>query len=52
MFSVSSQIEFWEQILFFVYFGLPNKFFSLKNKKLFLEIENKGKKKLLPPNIP
>ena len=28
--------------LFFVYFGLSNKFFSLKNRKLFLKIENKG----------
>ena len=33
------------------HFELPNKFFSLKNKKkIFLKIENKGKKQL--PNIP
>ena len=44
------QIEFWEQFLFSVHFELPNKFFSLKNRKLFLKIENKGKKQL--PNIP
>jgi len=25
---------------------LPNKFFSLKNRKLFLETENNGKKQL------
>ena len=36
--------------MFFVHFGLSNKFFSLKNRKLFLETENKGKKQLL--NIP
>ena len=36
--------------MFFVHFGLPNKFFSLKNRKLVLETENKGKKQL--PNIP
>ena len=36
--------------MFFVYFGLSNKFFSFKNRKLFLETENKGKKQLL--NIP
>ena len=31
--------------MFFVHFGLPNKFFSLKNSKLFFKIENKRKKK-------
>ena len=36
--------------MFFVHFGLPNKFFSLKNRKLVLETENKGKKQL--SNIP
>ena len=41
------QIEFWKQFLFFIYFELPNKFFSFKNRKLFLETENKGKKQLL-----
>ena len=42
----------YEIIFFFflVHFGLPYKFFSLKNRKLFLETENKGKKQL--PNIP
>ena len=35
--------------MFFVHFGLPNKFFSLKNRKLFLETKNKGKNQL--PNI-
>ena len=45
-----SQIKFWEQFLFFAYFELPNKFFSLKNRKLFLKTENKGKKQL--QNIP
>ena len=35
--------------MFSVNFGLPNKFFSLKNRKLFLKIKNKGKKQL--PNI-
>ena len=49
-FQFPSQIEFWEQFLFSVHFGLPNKFFSLKNRKLFLKIENKGKKQLA--NIP
>ena len=49
-FQFPSQIEFWEQFLFSIHFGLPNKFFSLKNRKLFLEIENKKKKQL--PNIP
>ena len=42
--------EFWDQFFFLVHFGLPYKFFSLKNRKLFLETENKGKKQL--PNIP
>ena len=54
MFSVFffffSQIEFWEQLLFFIHFRLSNKFFSLKNRKLFLETENKRKKQL--PNTP
>ena len=36
--------------MFSVYFGLLNKIFSLKNRKLFLETENEGKKQL--PNIP
>ena len=35
--------------MFSIYFELPNKFYSLKNRKLFLEIENKRKKQL--PNI-
>ena len=35
--------------MFSVYFRLPNKFFSLKNRKLFLKIENKEEKQL--PNI-
>ena len=48
-FQFLSQIEFWEQFLFFVHFGLWNKFFSFKNRKLFLKTENKGKKQL--PNI-
>ena len=38
------QIEFWEQFLFSVHFELPNKFFSFKNRKLFLKTENKRKK--------
>ena len=49
-FQFPSQIEFWKQFLFSARFELSNKFFSLKNKKLFLKIENKGKKQL--PNIP
>ena len=36
--------------MFFARFELPNKFFSLKNRKLFLKTENKRKKQL--PNIP
>ena len=36
--------------MFSIYFGLSNKFFSFKNRKLFLKIENKGKKQL--SNIP
>ena len=43
-FQFPSQIEFWEQFLFSVHFELPNKFFSFKNRKLFLKTENKGKK--------
>ena len=31
--------------MFFVHFGLQNKFFSLKNRKLFLETKNKREKK-------
>ena len=42
-------IEFCGQFLFFVHFWLPNKFFSFKNRKLFLETKNKRKKQL--PNI-
>ena len=42
-FQFPSQFEFWEQFLFFVHFKLPNKFFRLKNRKLFLETKNKGK---------
>ena len=38
-----------ENSFFLVYFGLPNKFFSLKNRNLFLKIENKEEKQL--PNI-
>ena len=49
-FQFPSQIEFWKQFLFFARFELPNKFFSFKNRKLFLKTENKGKKQL--PNIP
>ena len=45
-----SQIEFWKQFLFSAHFELPNKFFSLQNRKLFLKTENKEKKQL--PNIP
>ena len=53
-----SKTCFWEYkektiflyFLFSVYFGLPNKFFNLKNRKLFLKTEKKVKKKL--PNIP
>ena len=48
-FQFPSQIEFWKQFLFFAYFELPNKFFSIKNRKLFLKTENKRKKQL--PNI-
>ena len=36
--------------MFSIHFGLPKKFFSLKNRKLFLKIENKEEKQL--PNIP
>ena len=50
VFQFPSQIEFWEQFLFFVHFGLLNKFFNIKNKKLFLKTEKKGEKQL--PNIP
>ena len=32
--------------LFSIHFKLSNKFFSLKNRTLFLETENKGKKKV------
>ena len=49
-FQFPSQIEFWKQFLFSVHFELPNKFFSFKNRKLFLKTKNKGKKQL--PNIP
>ena len=35
---------------FLVHFELPNKFLNLKNKKLFLETENKRKKQLLNPH--
>ena len=49
-FQFPSQIEFWKQFGFSPHFELPNKFFSLKNSKLFLKTENKGKKQL--PNIP
>ena len=35
--------EFWELFLFLVHYGLLNKFFSLKNKKLFLKTENNRK---------
>ena len=35
--------------LFSAHFELPNKFFSLKNRKLFLKTKNKEKKQL--PNI-
>ena len=48
-FQFPSQIEFCEQFLFSIHFGLPNKFFSFKNIKLFLKTENNGKKQL--PNI-
>ena len=49
-FQFPSQIEFWKQFLFSTRFELPNKFFSFKNRKLFLKTENKEKKQL--PNIP
>ena len=49
-FQFPSQIEFWKQFLFSTHFGLPNKFFSLNNRKLFLKIENRGTKQL--PKIP
>ena len=49
-FQFPSQIEFWKQFLFSTRFELPNKFFSLKNRKLFLKTENMGKKQL--SNIP
>ena len=49
-FQFLSQIEFWKQFLFSANFELPNKFFSLKNRKLFLKTKNKEKKQL--PNIP
>ena len=45
-FQFPSQIEFWKQFLFSARFELPNKFFSLKNRKLFLKTENNGKKQL------
>ena len=43
-FQFPSQIEFWKQFLFSFHFGLPNKFFSFKNRKLFLKTKNKEKK--------
>ena len=39
-----------ETFFFSIHFELSNKFSSLKNRKLFLEIENRKKKQL--PNIP
>ena len=45
-FQFPSQIKFREQFLFSIHFGLPNKFFNFKNRKLFLETKNKGKKQL------
>ena len=48
-FQFPSQIKFWKRFLFSTHFELPNKFFSLKNRKLFLKTENKEKKQL--PNI-
>ena len=49
MFLVSFINRVLKTIFVFVHFGLSNKFFSLKNKKLFLKTENKEKKQL--PNI-
>ena len=44
------KLSFENKFFFSVNFRLLNKFFSLKNKKLFLEIENNEEKQL--PNIP
>ena len=44
IFSFLHKLSFENIFLFFVYFGLPNKFFSLKNRKLFLKTENKKEK--------
>ena len=35
--------KFWEPFLFLVHYMLSNKFFSLKNKKLFMKTENNKK---------
>ena len=43
VFSFLHKLSFEISFFFLVHFGLPNKFFSLKNRKLFLETENKGK---------
>ena len=45
-FQFSSQIKFWKQFLFSIYFKLPNKYFNLKNKKVFLKTKNKKKKQI------
>ena len=42
-FQFPSQIEFWEQFLFSVYFRLQNKFFSSKNKNYFWKQKIKRK---------
>ena len=42
--SYQTYLKFWKLFLFSVHFGLSNKFFNLKNKKLFLKAENKRKK--------
>ena len=43
VFSFLYKLSFEINFFFLVHFGLPYKFFSLKNRKLFLETENKGK---------
>ena len=42
VFSFLHKLGF-ENNFFFIHFGLPNKFFSFKNRKLFLKTKNKGK---------
>ena len=50
MFSVSFTNWVLKTIFVFYPFWVAKQVFSLKNRKLFLKIENKGKKQL--PNIP